>query len=99
MTSTANSQQIDYSFELFDVISMACKSLDNGKLSFFILQLYYQKLWTSIFPDAKVNSSKITCKRQEKNCAIFLKIYFHGQLDDNSQPVSMWGVAQLFWNK
>lgn len=45
---------------------------------------------------AKVNSSKITCKRQEKNCAIFLKIYFHGQLDDDSQPVSMWDVAQLF---
>ena len=42
---------------------------------------------------AKVYSS---CKRQEKNCAIFLEIYFHGQLDDNSQPVSMWDVAQLF---
>ena len=34
-TSTANSQQIDYSFELFDLISMTCKSLDNGKLSFY----------------------------------------------------------------
>lgn len=45
---------------------------------------------------ANDNSSKITCKRQEKNCAIFLKIYFHGQLDDDSQPVSMWDVAQLF---
>ena len=40
LTSTAKSQQIHYSFELFDVISMACKSLDNGKLSFFILQYY-----------------------------------------------------------
>ena len=45
---------------------------------------------------AKVYSSKIKLQETRKKLCHFLKIYFHGQLDDNSQPVSMWHVAQLF---
>ena len=88
-TSTANSQQIDYSFELFDLISMTCKSLDNGKLSFYC-NYYNMKsfAWTSIFLP-KLILQKSHARDKKKIVPFFFLIYFHGQLDDDSQPVSM----------